>query len=269
MFGSALCMTLMNLFIKVMPDVPSVQIVFLRSIICMVIGSIFLKVNKIDLMPKTHGELIAITVFGLLAMILYYITIQRMDFGMALSLRYLSPFFVMMIAVFTFNEQVKLMQWLSVILVIIGLVLLKGFDIDAEWTLFIYGILGAVLTAISYILVKKIAQTEHPFVILNYGFTLAVFILIPFLFGRWQALTFFQWMLCFGAGIFGFLGSLLLTYSFKQGDAGKVAPVKYVEVLAAFIIGFFFFGETYNTIGIIGIFLIFTGLLGNIYFQKR
>jgi len=269
MFGSALCMTLMNLFIKLMPDVPSAEIVFLRSIIGVAICTVFLKTQKIDLMPKKHGELIAITILGLGSIILYYITIQRMDFGMALSLRYLSPFFVMILAIFAFNEHVKLMQWLSVLVVIIGLVFLKDFDANTEWTLFIYGILGAVLTAISYILVKRVAQREHPFVIINYGFGLAIFILIPFVFGRWQALTFSQWMLCFGVGITGFVGSILLTYSFKQGDAGKVAPVKYVEVLAAFIIGFFFFGETYNTIGIIGIFLIFTGLLGNIYFQKR
>jgi len=187
---------------------------------------------------------------------------------MALSLRYLSPFFVMIIAVLFLNEKVKIMQWLSAMLVIFGLVLFKGFSADVYLSLIFCGVMGAIFTAICYVLVKKASEFDHPFVILNYGFILTVFILLPFVWQQWKPLNNNELIYVIAMSITSFLGGAMITYALQIGEASKVAPIKYVEVLAAFIIGFFFFDETFGLLSLFGVGLIFTGLFANIYYQN-
>ena len=53
-------------------------------------------------------------------------------------------------------------------------------------------------------------------------------------------------------GIFTQLGQLFLTYGYKELPATKAAPISYVQVLFATIIGIFFFDEIIDINFIIG-----------------
>ena len=44
-------------------------------------------------------------------------------------------------------------------------------------------------------------------------------------------------------GIFGALGQLLMSYSFRYAEASLVAPLDYASLLVAVAIGFYVFGE--------------------------
>lgn len=145
MFGSAIFLTIKNLLIKLTPDVPSVELVFIRSIVGAICCAFFLKYNKIAFVPNKHSYLISVTLTSIFALLFYYYSIQKMTFGMALSLQYLSPFIVMIIAVIFLNEKVKAMQWLSAVLVILGLVLFKGFSTDIALSLIFCGVMGQFL----------------------------------------------------------------------------------------------------------------------------
>ena len=53
-------------------------------------------------------------------------------------------------------------------------------------------------------------------------------------------------------GVFTQLGQLFLTYGYKELPATKAAPISYVQVLFATIIGIFFFDEIIDINFIIG-----------------
>ena len=269
MLGSTICLTIMNLLIKLMPGVPAVELVFIRSVIGAIGAAFLLKYSKMSFVPNKPAYLILVTLTFMSSMLLYYYTLQKMTLGMALSLRYLFPFIVMIIAVLFLNEKVKIMQWLSALLVIAGLVLFKGFSTDVALPIFFCGVAGAIFSALSYLFIKKASEFDHPLVILNFGFFLTVFILLPFAYQQWTPLNNSEIIYVTAMSVVAFFGSIMVIYALQMGEASKVAPVKYVEVLAAFIIGFFFFNETFSSLSLCGVALIFTGLLANVYFQNN
>jgi drug/metabolite transporter (DMT)-like permease len=55
-----------------------------------------------------------------------------------------------------------------------------------------------------------------------------------------------------------------MTKSFQLEEASTLAPFKYMELVYALIMGFFFFGETYSLFAFGGIVLILTGMMLNV-----
>ena len=52
-----------------------------------------------------------------------------------------------------------------------------------------------------------------------------------------------QWVFIGLAGVFGVLGQLLMTASYRYAEASTIAPLDYGNLLMAVLYGYFFFGE--------------------------
>jgi drug/metabolite transporter (DMT)-like permease len=52
-----------------------------------------------------------------------------------------------------------------------------------------------------------------------------------------------QWLLIFGAGLFGVFGQLLMTYAYRYAEASTIAPLDYSNMIMAVVLGYLFFGE--------------------------
>ena len=59
----------------------------------------------------------------------------------------------------------------------------------------------------------------------------------------WPMPTAEQWLFIGLAGLFGVLGQLLMTYSYRYAEASTVAPLDYANLLLAVFYGYYFFGE--------------------------
>ena len=73
-----------------------------------------------------------------------------------------------------------------------------------------------------------------------------------FIFSNWNTPSIKEWSYLILVGIFTQLGQLFLTYGYKELPATKAAPISYVQVLFATIIGIFFFDEIIDINFIIG-----------------
>ncbi|WP_439128977.1 EamA family transporter, partial [Polaribacter sp.] len=62
---------------------------------------------------------------------------------------------------------------------------------------------------------------------------------------------------------------LYMTKAFQSDETSVIAPLKYLEVIFTLIIGVFWFGDIYNIWTLLGIFLIFVGLIYNIYLKRK
>ena len=51
-----------------------------------------------------------------------------MSVGAAVAIRYISPLFVAILAVFLLKEKIKPLQWIFFILAFVGVLTVKGFD---------------------------------------------------------------------------------------------------------------------------------------------
>ena len=60
-----------------------------------------------------------------------------------------------------------------------------------------------------------------------------------------------------------------MTKSFQNSKVNLVAPIKYLEVILAIIIGFFYFNENYTIFTLAGVMLILIGIVSNFYFSFK
>jgi len=267
MIVAAFSASLMNLTVKYLTEIPASQLIFIRCTFGFIICAGILRAKKMAQLPTVYGPIIGVSFFGAIAMVCFFYTIQHLPFGMAVSIRYLMPFFVMILAVFYFGEKINKTQWFSILIVIAGLYLMVGSDKGTAVVPMLLGILGALFMAISYLLVKRASETESALVILNWGFIIAMILLaLPAIKG-WISPSNIEWTYILLMSSFGLLTAWLVTSALELGDASKVAPIKYLEIITAFAFGYFIFSESYDTPQIVGVGIILMGLIINVFAQ--
>ncbi|NET31306.1 MAG: EamA family transporter [Cyanothece sp. SIO1E1] len=261
--------TIMQVFVKQLADFHVSQIVFFRSSITALFCLTLLRQKGVSILGKNRKLLVLRSICGIIAMTLFFITVQRMPLGASLSLKYLSPIFTAVFAVLLINEKVKPIQWLFFLTALAGVFLLKGFDTRIDLISLIMGIVGAIFGGLVYVVIRKIGHTEHPLVIVNYFMLSATLLSGITMIFFWQNPKPLEWGLLFGMGFFGYLGQLYMTRAFQAEAASRVAPVKYIEVVYSLVIGFLWFGESYSILAFAGILLILLSMILNLNFRSK
>lgn len=267
MLLAAFAFSALAAFVKFLSHIHVLEILFFRSAITAVLCMIFLRRQKISFIANRQKLLILRTFFGMIGMACFFITLQRMPIGAAVSLKYLSPVFTAIFAVIILSEKVKPIQWLFFIGALTGVFLLKGFDTRIDLLDLFLGIMGAVAAGLVYVIIRKIGQSEHPMVIVNYYMLTAAILagiaMIPF----WQNPTLKEWGILISIGVLGYFGQVYMTKSFQIEAASKVAQIRYIEVIYSLIIGLVWFGEGYNLLSLLGIFLILGSMVLNVIYK--
>ena len=85
----------------------------------------------------------------------------------------------------------------------------------------------------------------------------------------WTPLKALDLILLLSLGVFGYFGQVFMTKAFQMGETNIIAPIKYIEVVFAIIVGVGFLGETYSLWSFAGMALIICGLLLNLWYKSR
>lgn len=267
MFMATLGFTGMQIMIKELSSFHVSQILFFRSSITALFCFLVLMKQGVPLIGKKQTFLIMRAVFGVTSISLFIITVQRMPLGASVSIKYLSPIFTAIFAVLFINEKLRLIQWLLFFTALFGVFLLKGFDARIDTLSLILGVLGAVLGGAVYVVIRRIGNSEHPLVIVNYFMTLAMILSGVVMIFYWKNPTWVEWIKLLFMGFCGYLGQNYMTRSFQLEAASRVAPIKYMELVYSLIIGFFWFGEGYTILAFIGILMILGSMMLNLMFK--
>jgi drug/metabolite transporter (DMT)-like permease len=264
MLISTACFTVMQSLIKYMPadHIPTIEQTFFRSFVTWVFCLNFMLNNKITF--KTNNiKLIALrSVIGSLSMFSFFYILPRMPLGSSVALKYLSPIFTAIFAVFLLNEKLKPMQWFYFFISFSGVVLLKGFDARIGLFDFTLGLISAISGGILYILIRKIGDDDHPSVVVHYFMLFASVISGILMIPYWVTPNLQDSFIFLGVGYSGYVAQIYMTKAFQEkDDANYLAIFKYLEAIYAIIIGYLLFGETYNYVSFFGLILIFLGLI--------
>lgn len=269
MLISVLAFTIMNTLIKYLQHLPAFELVFFRSIGSSIICLFLLKKQGIPILGNQRKLLITRGLVGVTAMFLFFAVIKLIPFGSAVSLRYISPIFAGILAIFILKERITPLQWACFFLAFIGVLLIKGVDTRVSFLGLGLITLSAFFSGMVYIIIRKIGQRDHPLVVVNYFMFTATCVGAIFSIFNWQSPVGIEWGILLSMGIFGFFGQLFMTKAYQIAAIGTVAPMKYLEAVFALIVGWFWFGEGYTILGLVGIGLIIFGMLLNIYVKGR
>ncbi|PWK28523.1 drug/metabolite transporter (DMT)-like permease [Arcicella aurantiaca] len=275
MLISTFCFSMMQAFIKMMPQFNSFQHIFFRSIIGWILSVSYLKFYHIPLIGKNSKLLVLRALVGSVSMFSFFYILTRIPFASSVALKYLSPIFTTIAAIIFLKEKVKPIQWLFFLMSFIGILIMKGFDTRISFFDLSIGILSAVFGGLLFIVIKKIGDDDHQLVILHYFMFISATVSgIICLFQKgdkvWQLPTPTESLGLLSIGLVGFFAQNYFTKAVQSSEKASIlSNLRYLEAAYAFIIGYFVFNETYNLQSFMGLFLIFTGLLLSLKFRTK
>jgi len=269
MIFSVIAFSLMNAVVKYLGAFDAYQIVFFRSIGTLLFTVPLIIKAKIPMLGTNKKLLFLRGLFGVISLTCFFMSLNYLSLGTAVSLRYVSPIFGAIFALFFLKEKIKPIQWVLFLIAFIGVVIIKGFGAGVNSLGVVFAILSAVFLGLIFIVIRKIGDKENPLVIINY------FMVMAFVFGgimsinHWRNPSLLEWLLLLSLGVFGYVGQLYMTKALQYGETNVVVPLKYLEVVFMIIIGAFWFDEIYNLYTLLGVFLIMFGLLYNLYLKRK
>lgn len=266
---SSFAFALLNAFVKSLNQFSVYQIVFFRSIGSLFFTIPFLLRNNISMYGNKKKLLILRGIVGVTSMALFFFSLKHLPMGSAVTIRYISPFFAAIFALFLLKEKIKHIQWLFFLIAFCGVVILKGLDTQINPIGLLYAVTSALFGGLVYIIIRKIGNQDHPIVIVNYFMIIATIIGGLLAIPNWITPLGYDWLILLSLGLFGYLGQLYMTKALQTIETNQAAPLKYIEVIFTLIIGVIWFSEVYTLFSLLGIFLIIIGLVLNIMAKQK
>ncbi|MEH6679454.1 MAG: DMT family transporter [Sediminicola sp.] len=259
----------MNSLIKYLGHFNVYELVFFRALGSLVFTMSYLLQQRIPLWGNKRKLLFLRGIVGLVSMALFFMSLQYLPMGTAVSLRYMAPIFAAIFAVFLLKEKISPPQWFYFFMSFAGVLVLKGMDVQMDTTGLLFVMGAAISSGLVYILIGKIGNADHPVVVVNYFMAIATLVGGLMAVPHWVMPEGVEWFLLAGLGIFGFVGQLFMTKAFQVASTNVVAPLNYMEVLFTGLVGIIGFGELYTHWTLLGIGLIVGGLVLNVLYRSK
>ena len=251
----------MNIFIKAVSHLPTMEIVFFRCGISLLLCFYQLNALKVDWKGSNRKLLLLRGAFGTLALYTYFITIAHMPLGTAVAIQYLSPVFTTILAIFVLNEKVRPVSWLFFLISFSGVLVMKGVDERIELTYLLIGIFSAITSAFAYVTIRSLKAKEHPLVVVFHFQLVGTLTGLTFSTVNFTMPQGMDWIYLLLVGIFTQLGQVNLTKALQQDKVANVSIINYTGIVYAIAAGFLIFGEHYGVGTIMGILMVIAGVL--------
>ncbi len=181
-------------------------------------------------------------VFGSAAMMTGFFALTHLPLAMATSLSFARPLFMIVLAILFLGEVVRIRRWTATAVGLIGVIVIVRPTGSVEPAA-LFSVFSAFMVASAMVVTKLMAPTERPATIIFYaGIIASVLTLIPALI-VWETPEPSQFGLLILMGAVGTLGSNCMIRAISAGEATVVAPVEYVRIIFAAVLGFLIFSE--------------------------
>jgi drug/metabolite transporter (DMT)-like permease len=203
--------------------------------------------------------------FGCTSLLCMTYAVANLLLADATVLTFTIPLWMIVLSALFMGERIRLRRTIATICGFAGVVMLVkphgGIDPAV-----IVAILGAILACIAVMIMKSLTRTDSPDRIVVY-FLLSgtVFLMGPAIY-VWQWPTLAEWGWLVVLGLFGSSGQYMLTRAYGNGELTIVAPLDFLRVLVAGVMGYFLFDELPDAWGFAGATVI---VLSCVYIVRR
>ena len=239
-------------------DLPLLQAVWLRSLLCSVMIASYLVITGHAVELKTNHLKTHIP-RGLLftAMICsYMLVLKHFPLNMMNAAYSSAPLLIVVLAAVVLKETISAAQWLSTAIGFTGVLMILQPDLS-DVSLATLSLLFIPI-AYAYILIsaKQLAGQESAWTTNFYSFFPATLILTYWGLEQWQHISFNTWGVIVLSSLAAVVAFSLLIHAFQIGHASILAPFQFSAVLMALLIDILFWHLWPTTLTIIGSLLI-------------
>ena len=186
------------------------------------------------------------------------LALQRMQVAEATAMVFLAPMLVVLISGPVLNERVARLDWIAALLGFAGVLLIArpGGDVDALGLLYMS---ITVVVSVGYLLLSRmLSKTESNAALTFYGAlagTFAFGLMLPWSYDGLPASAGDQ-MLLLALGLLAGLGHYFFTGAFHHANAAVLAPLQYLQMLWAGLLGLVIFGAVPAPLSLAGMAVI-------------
>ncbi|MCB5160497.1 DMT family transporter [Marinomonas algarum] len=251
--------------------IPVFEIVAARCLVSVVMSYVAVKRKGISILGNNRKLLFARGAIGTLALMCVYYALTTLPLAEATLLQYVHPVFTALLALFFLGEKITKYMVICIALSLSGLLFIAGADVfsiaHASLPLLsvVLALMGALGSAIAYVIVRRLSKTEDSSVIIFY-FPMIAFPLSVLLLGdNFVMPTFDVFILLIFIGVFTQIGQLGMTMGMKTLAAGVASAYSYIQLVFTVALGWLVFSEIPVITTWIGGALIVCGALVNVY----
>lgn len=254
---SAFFFALMNMFVRMSGDLPSIQKSFFRNLVAFFFA-LFVLIRSdsgFSFQKKNLPAFIGRALFGTLGIFCNFYAVDHLLLSDASILNKLSPFFAILGSYFILKEKITPIQASAVTIAFCGalLVVKPGFAVAGALIPSVIGVVGGFCAGIAYTLVRLLGQRGErgPFIVFFFsGFS--CLITLPFLIFDFHPMSGTQILILLLAGLSAAGGQFTITAAYTHAPAREVSVFDYTQIIFAAGLGFLFFSQIPDVWSIIG-----------------
>ena len=265
-------------------------ILLLRALLGFILLLIFLKVTNKSIIFKTNFPLLT-TIRGILFFIafsLYFFSLTKLSLAIAVTLFFVSPFFITILSMIFLNEKIGFRRWAALVIGFIWVFLVMDPKIDNFNIYTTFPIICAFFYALTMIIQKKTAMRDNLYSQIFHIYMFAFFIALiigfitgnghynnssnqnlEFLLRAWSLNNFYIIFSVLLIGIMGVFAFLCIFQAYRIGSPPTVAPFEYILILWSLILSWIIWKETLNFKGYIGLIFIVSAGFYTFIREKR
>lgn len=270
---SAFCFALMNTFVRLSGDIPTIQKSFFRNFVAVIFAFIVLKKNRIPLRWQ-KGNLkfhIIRATAGTLGILCNFYAIDRLVLADASMLNKMSPFFAIIFSLIFLKEKVTIFQALAVITAFIGsLFIIKPGFTGMEFIPGLMGFLGGMGAGAAYTAVRHLGNRGEKGAFIVFFFSaFSCVTTLPYLIFNFHPMELKQFIFLICAGLSAAGGQFTITAAYCHAPAKEISVYDYSQIIFAALIGFIVFGQTPDIFSFIGYITIISAAVAMFIYNNK
>lgn len=215
---------------------------------------------------RMHGRILRLTVLRTLLHIIgiaaMFSALQYLPLADAVAIAFVMPFIMLLLGKYVLDEEVGHRRLIACIVGFAGTLLVIQPSFAEVGAPALLPLVVAVVFALFMLVTRKIAKDTDPIALQAVSGVLATVILLPVLLIGWVAgmpelalvipTGTAHWLLL-AIGVLGTMAHLLMTWALRFAPSATLAPMQYLEIPVATLIGWLIFHDLPNGLAALGI----------------
>ena len=271
---SAFCFTLMNIFVRLSGDLPSIQKSFFRNFVALFFALIILVKNHTPIKPVDNRNLkffLIRAAAGTVGILGNFYAVDHLVLSDASMLNKLSPFFAVISSALFLKENVKPFHIITLLTAFAGAIfIIKPSFSNVDLFPAVMGFIGGMGAGAAYTAVRHLGQKgEHgPFIVFFFS-VFSCLVTLPYLFFDYHPMSLYQVLCLLFAGLAASGGQFAITAAYCYAPAKEISVYDYSQVIFSAILGFFIFQQIPDGMSFMGYFLIIAAAVAMFIYNNR
>lgn len=271
---SAFFFALMNTFVKLAGDLPSMQKSFFRNLVAMLFALVILlrSEGKFRFKRENLPGLLTRSICGTIGILCNYYAVDHLLLSDASMLGKLAPFFAIVFSFFLLKEKVAPVQLLAIAAAFCGslFIIKPGFSSLSNTFPALIAALGALGAGAAYTMVRKLSLNGErgPFIVFFFS-TFSCLVCLPYLLFFYHPMTLQQLGFLLLAGLSAAGGQFSVTAAYSNAPAREISVFDYSQIVFAALFGLILFGQFPDGLSLIGYLIICSVSVSMFFYNKK